>query len=250
MATSPGMARWCREVSHRAEGRWAIQLSIGSSARLPSLSAHAADMPRTPARHRDTLKHTHTVRSHFQHVHSDRLRCRMSRRFWTSRTHSLDVHYCWRSLVLAPEWRLDQTGTEDEREEAEAVEGKEERAGCADYRREAVKEPVVPHPASSLRGAIAAHEKCTTGQMVGLAQLLHRHSPGARGQRAQPILYFGDGGRVSKTKLSIMAGASGFRCSRCSASRRVRAPVVRRCLSGEGTAPAGRSADKGRIPSS
>lgn len=60
MATSPGMARWCREVSHRAEGRWAIQLSIGSSARLPSLSAHAADMPRAPARHRDTLKHTHS----------------------------------------------------------------------------------------------------------------------------------------------------------------------------------------------
>lgn len=40
----PGMARWDRGMSHRAPGRWDIQLSMGSSARLGSLHPHTEDM--------------------------------------------------------------------------------------------------------------------------------------------------------------------------------------------------------------
>lgn len=44
VAALPGMARWYRGVSHRAHGRWDIQLSMGSSPRLSSLTPHTEDM--------------------------------------------------------------------------------------------------------------------------------------------------------------------------------------------------------------
>lgn len=40
----PGMARWDRGMSHRAQGRWDIQLSMGSSPRLGSLHPLTEDM--------------------------------------------------------------------------------------------------------------------------------------------------------------------------------------------------------------
>lgn len=146
--------------------------------------------------------------------------------------------------MLALKSRTDSTGTEDEEEEGEEVEEEEEeeRGGRGDYRRAAVKE----HPASSLRGAIAARETCTTGRMVVLAQLRHLHSPGGRGQRAQLILYFGDGGRVFKNNCSkhkLIQGASGFCCPRCSAPAVSDPWWFGGVCPGEGTAPAGRSAD-------
>lgn len=40
----PGMARWDRGMSHRAQGRWDIQLSMGSSPRFGSLHPHTEDI--------------------------------------------------------------------------------------------------------------------------------------------------------------------------------------------------------------
>lgn len=97
----PGMARWDRGMSHRAQGRWDIQLSMGSSPRLGSLHPHTEDILSSDWGSERTFHTTCTKKILSSHLLADdNLASAIRMR--------LNCKSCWRTYAIRPPRSPDQ----------------------------------------------------------------------------------------------------------------------------------------------